>query len=125
MFPMRMYSNKTWATWLAWMAMVFLLIGPMLGNAHASQEDSFVDVICSANGIKLIESDITQTDSPANLTMTHCEFCNFAAGKAIDSKHVWPSFVANKQAQSFLPDDKISFISGRFINFHPHAPPQH
>jgi hypothetical protein len=107
MFPMRIYSNKTWATWLACVAMAFLLIGPMLGNVHASQEDSFVDVICSANGIKLIESDITQTDSPANLTMTHCEFCNFAAGKAIDSKHVWPSFAANKQAQSFLLARKL------------------
>jgi len=122
---MQNFKHKTLASYLSWLAMFFLLCGPVIGNVSANEENSFIDVICSANGIRLVEASDTPQDSLMDKNLSHCEVCNFTNGMVVDNSQpslAWSGI--NNQASIQAIEKPIFFAHYRFLTFSPQAPPQ-
>lgn len=122
---MQKFRNKIYPNFLALLSMFFLLIAPLISNANLDAENDQIDVICSLNGIKIIEFDADANNDHDNQSNPHCVFCNFSYSKAIETKKNI-NFHIDSESKVFFPsfDNDNYFRHYQLLTFYSQAPPK-
>jgi uncharacterized membrane protein len=116
---------KILGRWISILAMFFVSLMPLISQAFEKDQLNNYQVICSSNGLKLIElNEDSLTNNAAKLNVNHCSYC----ASIIDDKillakvdKLQTSFVFfnSNIATSFLIPNKQNILE----NNHSQAPP--
>jgi len=111
--------------WLSILAIIFVTLMPLASQAFEKDQSNNYQVICSFNGLKIIEqNDDNPTNNEVKLNINHCSYCasiiddEVLLSKADKLQRSRASFSGNI-TKSFLKANKQNILE----NNHSQAPP--
>ena len=116
---------KIWGRWVSVLAILFVSLMPLISQAFEKDQSNNYQVICSSNGLKIIEqNEGNSTNNEVKLNINHCSYCasiiddKVLSSKADKFQTSLASFSGNI-AKSFLISNKQNILE----NIHSQAPP--
>ena len=69
---------KRLGSWFSILAILFVSLMPIISQAIEKEQSNNYQVICSFNGLKLIETDVEKlSNNEVRLNVNHCSYCSF------------------------------------------------
>ena len=116
---------KILGRWASMLAILFVSLMPLLSQAIEKDQSNNYQVICSINGLKIIElNEDSLTNNKPKPNVNHCSYCSSTIDEDVllsktDKFQISLAFFKSKATTSFLISDKQNI----FENNHSQAPP--
>ena len=111
--------------WLSILAILFVPLMPIIPQAIEKDQSNNYQVICSFNGLKLIETDVEKlSNNEAKTNVNHCSYCSFLIDDEVLLSNANKSsnsliFFSSNLTTTFLISTKQNILG----NNHSQAPP--
>jgi len=112
-------------SWLSILAIFFVSLMPVISQAIEKDQSNNYQVICSFNGLKLIETDEEKlSNNEAKPNLNHCSYCSFVIDDEVLLSNANNSpnsliFFSSNITATFLIANKQNILG----NNHSQAPP--
>ncbi len=116
---------KILGRWASMLAILFVSLMPLLSQAFEKDQSNNYQVICSINGLKIIElNEDSLTNNKPKPNVNHCSYCAFIIDSEVllskaDKFQTLPDSFSVNKASSFLILNKNNILE----NNHSQAPP--